>query len=308
MNNLAYDSLHKFFVSAGAALIITPIVSFYFLLQGEVQLISHEEYENLSAYSQHCIDFKEYLLFIIQKAGVFVALFVMLLGVFLLILGIRGWKNNQNELDKQLALTTEEVQKKLQAYSEADKEAKDEEVKEEAQEAEQFTAHRAEADEKEKELSEIESTELPKDHRLLSEMCRRNKTYSNYREVEKDFYERGIYKLLNSREYSIEKEKKINNHRFDGLAISKTDSNDVIFEVKWWHDYRNKIALENACKRLKNNEYQYIMATNRKCEAKLVIITKPDTVSAMDAWINDVSGKIDTHGISIEVMSEANLI
>ena len=46
-----------------------------------------------------------------------------------------------------------------------------------------------------KELSEIESTELPKDHRLLSEMCKRNKTYSNYREVEKDFYERGMQYL-----------------------------------------------------------------------------------------------------------------
>ena len=301
MNNLAYDSLHKFFVSAGAALVITPIVGFYFLLQGEVQLISQEEYENLSAYSQHCIDFKEYLLFIIQKAGIFVAIFVMLIGIFLLLLGIHGWKNNQKELDKQLALTTQEVLRKLQSYNEDDKNAKAKELKEEKEQAESFS------------LSDVaEKTEhhLKSDSDKMSEECFQsdifmpNNTHSNYQEVEKDFYENGIYQMLPDKEYIIKQEKKINGNRFDGLAISKTNSNDFIFEIKWWLDYKNKYALEHACKRLKNSESVYTEATNRKCEAILVIITRHDTVPEMKDWLKKVSNEIDTHGIRIEVMAD----
>lgn len=313
MNNLAYDSLHKFFVSAGAALVITPIVGFYFLLQGEVQLISQEEYENLSAYSQHCIDFKEYLLFIIQKAGIFVAIFVMLIGIFLLLLGIHGWKNNQKELDKQLALTTQEVLRKLQSYNEDDKNAKAKELKEEKEQAESFsssdvaekTEHHLKSDSDKMSEKRMECASFKMSEECLqSDMFMPNNTHSNYQEVEKDFYESGIYKLLPDKEYIIKQEKKINGNRFDGLAISKANSNDFIFEIKWWLDYKNKYALEHACKRLKNSESVYTEATNRKCEAILVIITGHDTVPEMKDWLKKVSNEIDTHGIRIEVMAD----
>ena len=88
------------------------------------------------------------------------------------------------------------------------------------------------------------------------------------------------------------------------MAISKTNSNDFIFEIKWWLDYKNKYALEHACKRLKNSESVYTEATNRKCEAILVIITGHDTVPEMKDWLKKVSNEIDTHGIRIEVMAD----
>jgi len=91
--------------------------------------------------------------------------------------------------------------------------------------------------------------------------------YSDHREVEKAFFEKGVYELLSSREYRIVQEGKIKGKRFDSLAISEIDS----------------------------------------CEARIVIITLRIFEDRMKKWVDDIPRKIDTYGFKIQVMAEEDL-
>lgn len=73
--------------------------------------------------------------------------------------------------------------------------------------------------------------------------------YSDHREVEKAFFEKGVYELLGSREYRIVQEGKIKGKRFDGLAISEIDSCEariVIITLRIFED-RMKNAKIRFC-------------------------------------------------------------
>ena len=131
--------------------------------------------------------------------------------------------------------------------------------------------------------------------------------YSGHREVEKAFFEKGVYELLGSREYRIVQEGKIKGKRFDGLAISEIDSKDNIFAVKWWHNYRNMEAIGSACRRLNAAKKSYEEVTNRECEARIVIITLRIFEDRMKKWVDDIPRKIDTYGFKIQVMAEEDL-
>ena len=109
MNKLEYDNLHKVYVSIGVTCIILPFVIIFFLLKGEVQIISTEEYNHLSRYSSEMIAFRERILNIINNKFAIVVLFALLIllilaGIFLLFKGLRGWTKIQNEYDTILKM------------------------------------------------------------------------------------------------------------------------------------------------------------------------------------------------------------
>ena len=113
MNKLEYDNLHKFYVSIGVACIVLPFVIMFFLLKGEVQIISAEEYNHLSRYSSEMIAFRERILNIINNRIAVIILFAILLllilvGIFLLLKGLKGWTKIQKEYDTILEMNRKE--------------------------------------------------------------------------------------------------------------------------------------------------------------------------------------------------------
>ena len=278
MNKLAYDSLHKFLVSIGTLLVITPFVAVYFIIQGDVQLISVEEYQALSDYSKHVIDSKEYLLRISKYAVIPFFVVIIALGITLFVWGVRGWKKNQIELDEQTRLSNDEVRKKLQDY---DKEEKRYEAEPEIMMAE--------------ETCEFCESELDIE-------------YTDPKQVKKDFFDKAIFEYIRRREYEIEQSKKIDDFYFDGIAISKTGIDDIIYEVKWWPNCFDMNAINSTCDRLAVGLQIYKKATRRECIAQLVVVTKEDFVmdfeikirKRFNSYYNDI-------GISVIVISEEAL-
>ena len=99
MEKLEFDSLHKFLVSLGLIFIALPFLLLIYLFNSDITLISQEEFDALSSYSQNQIQNKEYLINITLKIFPILFFLMLIVGIILLIIGIRNWKKVQKNLD-----------------------------------------------------------------------------------------------------------------------------------------------------------------------------------------------------------------
>ena len=313
MNKLAYDSLHKFLVSIGTLLVITPFVAVYFIIQGDVQLISVEEYQALSDYSKHVIDSKEYLLRISKYAFIPFFVVIIALGITLFVWGIKGWKKNQTELDEQTRLSNDEVRKKLQDYDKEDKNLKRLEIEQESnagdeiQDVKHSCASMKHISESCSDVCMSDEPSEAAEEKSYSEISNEI-IYSNYEKVERAFFRYGIHKLIDSDKYIIEREKKIGGRCIDGIAISKKDYNDIIFEMKWWPFFHNINSIRIACQNLRISRAAYKKETGRNCEAQFVIITRKDKVTSLEKQIKEaMREQLNETEIIFKILSEESL-
>lgn len=310
MNKLAYDSLHKFLVSIGTLLVITPFVAVYFIIQGDVQLISVEEYQALSDYSKHVIDSKEYLLRISKYAFIPFFVVIIALGITLFVWGIKGWKKNQTELDEQTRLSNDEVRKKLQDYDKEDKNLKRLEIEQESNAGDEIQDVKhscASMNHISESCSDVCMSDEPTE--AAEEKSYLNFTpYSNYLKLENAFFQHGIYQLIGSDKYIIEREKKIGGRHIDGIAISKNDYNDIIFEIRWWPNLYNTTLFRLACQNLRISQTTYKKETGRNCEAQFVIITRKDKVTSLEKQIKEaMREQLNETEIIFKILSEESL-
>ena len=313
MNKLAYDSLHKFLVSIGTLLVITPFVAVYFIIQGDVQLISVEEYQALSDYSKHVIDSKEYLLRISKYAFIPFFVVIIALGITLFVWGIKGWKKNQIELDEQTRLSNDEVRKKLQDYDKEDKDLKRLEIEQESNSGDEIQDVKHSCASKKhksgKSVYVCMSEQVPafSEEKSCSNLSNEI-SYSNYEKVENAFFQYGIHKIIDSDRYIIEREKKIGGCYIDGIAISKNDYSDIIYEIKWWPNSFNINFLRLACQNLRISKNAYKKETGRNCEAQLVAITREDKAMSLEKKIKEaLRDKLNETEIVLKIISVESL-
>lgn len=201
MDKLEYDSLHKFLVSLGLIFIAFPFVILYLFFNRELTLISQEEYDQLSVFSQNQISHNQQLMRCISIILPIVCAILFVSGIILLITGIKNWKKVQENLD---------------AAIEADR------IKQELDVSKMKSSEKLEqACEKVNETDSKNSSMLQP---LQSQMTRIKK----YFDVE-DRYFSHILSNSFKRRYFLQRNLKIERYEYDGIAISMT--NIIVFQM-----------------------------------------------------------------------------
>ena len=287
MNKLEYDNLHKFYVSIGVTCIILPFVIMFFLLKGEVQIISTEEYNHLSRYSSEMIAFRERILNIINnKYAIYILLIILLLliltGVFLLIKGLKGWTKTQKEYDTILKMNRIEQElniKKLNATEIL-----------------------------EKTVNEVNEDNHPKannNHHNIQE------SLSRYMFLESAYLDQYLPTSFKKRHF-IERNIRVDCNEFDAIAIDKNGFIDSIFEIKCNTVPLPSEHLQRLIQRFIESAEQYAEKRNRIVKCVLVFISNEKTINYTKRKIEELANQSDFHNmfqnLQIQYIDENELL
>lgn len=287
MNKLEYDNLHKFYVSIGVACIVLPFVIMFFLLKGEVQIISAEEYNHLSRYSSEMIAFRERILNIINNRIAVIILFAILLllilvGIFLLLKGLKGWTKIQKEYDTILEMNRKEQELNI----------------------EKLTATEI----LEKTVKEVNEEKHQEDNTYTIYV--RNHL-SRFMYLESAYFERYLPSSFKE-QYFIERNVRIDRNEFDAIAVNKSGIIDSIFEIKCNTVPLPSERLQHTIRHFVESAEQYAKNRNRVVKCILVFISNEKTINYTKRQIEGLTAQSDFHNmfqnLQIQYIDENELI
>ena len=241
MNNLEYDSLHKFLVSLGIIFLASPLVILYFFLKNDVLLITKNEFNELSAFSKKQLFEYQEVLTIVRIILPIICLIFFFFGIILLIKGLKNWQKVQVNLDKLI-----EQNKDKQALE-----------LEKMKPVEIFKQTL-------KEINEENKINTNTDTKILE--------YINMEEI---FFTKFL-PLKIKRDYYLERNVKIDKFTYDAIAISKTNNIDLIYEVKYSKNIFDTKKFKYIIERLYEKGLKYENLTHRNFKCLLVIIVSKD--------------------------------
>lgn len=255
MEKLEFDSLHKFLVSLGLIFIALPFLLLIYLFNSDITLISQEEFDALSSYSQNQIQNKEYLINITLKIFPILFFLMLIVGIILLIIGIRNWKK---------------VQKNLDGLVEADR------IKHELD-----AAQMKQSEVLEKTVEEVKEAEPPT-------VSLEKSAIINHMDIEDRFFSNGI-PTYQKRRYYIRRNIKIGRIEYDGIAISTSNNIDLIYEIKVWKQPRTITMLRTTLERLYKAGINYETYKQRNFKCILVIATTAENINTMRRWAESLT-------------------
>ncbi len=290
MDNIKYDSVYKFAVSLGVILLASPLFILYLIYTGDIPLISQTDYDALSDYSKGLLDVHLSINSFIFKNWLWLTIVVIVAAIALWFFGIPRWlKEDRERLNKKEIETTKTL------------------INEDVVDNAAIESH---INQREKEIES--DNELDVGVECLKVEYPYKYEVTSYKMARNLFFEYAIKDYLPNPNYSVQLDKKINNLYYDAIAISeKADNPDIIYEFKWWHEYKNKNAIYSSAKRLEISANNYQAMTGRQCEKRLVIVTADEYYNILQDWLmetmlewpNDSSKPI----INIQIVSEDSL-
>ncbi len=281
MDKLNYESLYKFLVSIGLALITLPFIVVGLMYGIDPTLISQENYDALSQYSKDELSSRENIRYFIESHFYYVYLFVII-GLFLVVIGVVLWVkahkmcfkmeelniqnqelSNQKILNDLHSMSENDVKKEISEEVENDEELKILVTLEDSQEDSNVGPNKHPYGEEDRVL-EVE------DHNLRVE-----KTINKYIQVENAFFT-----MINTQlgeEYDCKHNvRPMNSHidSMDILAVSKTDKPDLIYEIKYYKDFMKNISsIGSSILRVWAAKDYYEKNYGRKAKVILAIVT-----------------------------------
>lgn len=264
MDKLEFDSLHKFLVSLGLIFITLPFLLVIYLFNSETLLISQEDFDSLSSYSQNQIHDKEHLINIVLKIFPFLFFLMLVIGIILLIIGIKNWKKVQKDLDG--LVEADRIKHELDAAQ-----MKQSEVLEKTVE----------------EVKEAASITVSPEKSALK----------TYLDAEDHFFKNGIPSHI-KRRYFIKRNIKIGKIEYDGIAISTFDNIDLIYEIKVWKQPHSLSILKTTLERLYNAGINYETYQHRNFKCILVIATTRENLDKMRQWTERLAHDNTTYKFS----------
>lgn len=244
MDKLQYDSFYKFLVSLGMLLITLPVLAFLYLLNTDYELISQNDYDNLSQISIQRIHDNEKLLNFTTTILPIISVILIVIGLILIIVGCYKWYSIQKELDEQIKSDT--ITKRINVTQLSSSETVEKAANEIS--AEQNT-----------------STNVSSDRVV------------KYMQIEDKCYK--LFSNKFSRRYLLKQNLRIGRLEYDIVALSKRNKSDIIFEIKYWTV--NTIT-DNRLEHLINNvKYMcenYKSITNHNCESVIVIVAPKEKI------------------------------
>lgn len=274
MDKLEYDSLHKFLVSLGLIFIAFPFVILYLFFNRDLTLMSQEEYDQLSTFSQNQISHNQQLMKCVTIILPIVCAVLLIAGIILLIIGIRNWKK---------------VQKNLDAVIEADR------IKQELDVSKMKSSEKLE--QACEEICEAESTNTSIPQPPQSQMARIKK----YLDIE-DRYFSHILSNSFKRRYTLQRNLRIGRYEYDGIAISMTNNIDIIYEIKYWKYHSSTSMLIDILKHLYDAGINYESLKHRGFHCILAIITPNESMEKIRNFVNHILSENNKYALpSIEV-------
>lgn len=277
MDKLNYESLYKFLVSTGLALITLPFIVVGMMYGINPTLITQENYESLSQYSKDELSYRESIRFFIESHFYYVYLF-LIIGIILIVIGVVLWikahkmGSKLEELNIQnQELSNEKILNDLRFMSENDVEK---EISEEVENDEEMKIMVTLEDSQE-DSNNNPCEDTDRVHDLRDEHSRKVEiTIHRTILVENAFFT--MIKTQLGEEYFCKQNVKpmqSSNDSMDILAISMTDKPDVIYEIKYYNDYWNMyISIGNCILRLLSSKENYVKTYGRKTKAILVVV------------------------------------
>ena len=251
MDKLQYDSLYKFLVSLGVVLIALPIAAFIFIANSATLIISQAEYESLSEYSIRDLEQREFIISLITKILPILSIALFIVGIILIIVGLKKWYEIQKILDNQVAAET-----KIKEL-EADKMSNVEMITETIREIEEVSSN---------------DTESTGDKtKSMPEYSAQHQRLIKYAEIEDKFFEYGIPTPI-KRRYTHKRNLKIGRFSYDAVAVSLKDSVDLIYEVKYWDRRPPNTLLRQTLERLHLAGINYETEEHRNYHCILAIV------------------------------------
>uniref|UniRef100_UPI00295E8544 hypothetical protein n=1 Tax=Faecalibacillus intestinalis TaxID=1982626 RepID=UPI00295E8544 len=254
-----YESLYKFIVSIGIALMYLPFFILYIVLKlSNDIIISNKRINSLTKISQKIIKTKQYIyLCIVNNLIFYVFLFIIfLLGIFCIILGIKRWAAVQKSEDYKKELESKKLElenqklKKEYGLSEQDKRNKvEQEIKHEQNEY-------GYCDISINEYYEIEQKVAIK--------------------IIKDF----------SKTHDVVNGFKLGNSEYDIVAKGRGFfDKDYIFEIKYLKTNIKKDWFEEIMNKMLEQKENYAKQTNRLPYVKIVIVTEKENFKNVRTFI-----------------------
>lgn len=301
MEKINYESLYKFFVSIGVALIALPFVVVGLMYGIEPTLISQDDYNNLSQYSKDELSSRESIRsFFANNYKLIIAVFVII-GIAFITIGIIQWIKAHKLKFKEESLNVEEHELIIQKISNELKQMSDTDVENEV--SEEVDNDKALINyitlNYNLERSNIEPNNQSNEENVIrqeSEAERKHEkenTINKYIRVEKACFQYVKSKLGN--EYDCRRnvylERRHYAYSMDIVAISKTDEADIIYEIKY---YKNPISilssLSTALFRIIAVKNMYETKFNRTAKLVLLVVTE----SGFDNEIRKIKDRLVT--------------
>ena len=218
MDKIKYDSLYKFIVSIGIAIILLPFIFLSWILNNnEILMIKESELMQLTDTAQKVVEMEQnykYSMLNNNFAIISISIIIWLIGIIIIIYGIVQWKNKvQKNEDKSIELSNKLLEKQIKDLTEEEKEEK---VKEE--------------------IKEIEYTQA-KDNSVVDNSSGKIRKY-----VEIQNY---VYNTIKSlfKKYKVFEEVKIEKEQYDCVALSQEEYHeDYIFEIKYFSNINSIIV------------------------------------------------------------------
>ena len=276
MEKLEYDSLHKFLVSLGLIFLTLPFLIVFYLFGKDVILISKEEFETLSDYSRRLLEQQNYLTNILHSTFPYLCVVLFLVGVILLYIGIKNWKKVQKDIDA--VITADRIKSELET-NEMKQSDKFKQTIEEVQEGANINLQ-------------------PSQSVIMRHM-----------DIEDQYFHRMLPLEIKSK-YYIKRNLKVGKYEYDGIAISKQDNIDIIYEIKVWKQPRSAQMLRTSLERLYKAGVNYETLKHRNFRCILVIVTTNEFLREMEQWVNRFSHnetEYDFSNIHVEYVSEEDL-
>ena len=239
MDKLQYDSFYKFLVSLGIVLIALPVLACAYMMNKEFILITQSDYNNLSEFSQQHIQSYEYLIIKFTNWLPLISLLLIVIGIILILFGGHKWYLIQKELDEQIKSDT--ITKKLNATQLSSSESV------------------------EKVINEVSSSASNNTTSVSTN------TVIKYLQVE-DRYFNSITPQY-SKKYHLKRNLRIGKYNYDGIAISKRNNIDIIFEVKYWTCVPSTNSLKNLFGSFYNSGVNYETIAHRNFELIIIIVS-----------------------------------
>lgn len=286
MEKLQYDSLYKFFVSLGVILIASPIAAIILILRNDILVLSKEEYDSLSNYSLLQIELRNKCLICLEKFSpilIALAILMIIIGIILVISGIKKWYSIQVFLDKHIESDAKIAEQKLTQMS--------------------ITEVLEKAD---KECNEtLEETNIPAN--TVKDPI------TAYLNMEDRYYEYLISNLSTAarRRIRFNRNVKVGSFNYDFIFLSQINTTDTIYEIKYWNKTISSSVIKRTLSYLVEAGENYQNETNRNYVYKLVIISNNKTIDSIRRCVNDEiyieNSVIDSQKIQIEYLDEETI-
>lgn len=284
MEKLQYDSLYKFFVSLGVILIASPIAILLLLFKSEFLTISQQEFDNLSKYTLSQISRKELYFQYIDKYLPWFAVLVIIIGVALIILGIKEWYKIQKLLDKHIENDTKIAEQKYIQMTNS-------EVFQKAN----------------NEYNETLENEIDTNNKIIEDPRIK---YINIEDRYFDYLSSSL-STHTKRNIIFKRNVKIGSFCYDYIFISKTNNIDTIYEIKYWNHTISTALIKRTIQFLKTAGENYQKETNRDYIFKLIIISNKKMLNSIRNATNSIiyneNTEFELQNIQIEYVDESSI-